>query len=260
MTWIYAFPSWLFALLVVGAACTLACLGLSITRRRILPNEQISHNDVSGPILSTIGALLAVMLSFMVVNVWQQFDTTAAVLQREAGAMADVYHLAAFLPQPERVRIQSDVDRYLTQVIELDWPAMQRGSRSLKAHDTLFRVLGSVAGTSPRTPGQSQVQASALTAVQTAIDARRQRFHDNETGVPAILWCTMLFMSAVTLVVSFFFRVQSVSAHYTMVIALAAAIAISFVLIAELDYPFRGDTSLSPHDFIHEHNRIHGID
>lgn len=259
MTWIYVFPFWLFTLLVAGTFCSLACLGLALTRRHLLRDERIPRNDVAGPLLSTIGALLAVMLSFMVVGVWQQFDTSAANVQREAGGIADVYHLAAFMPDPARRRIQADVDRYIYQVIALDWPAMQRGGRSREAYDTLYRILDSIATSDARTPNQTQVQSAAMQSIHTVIDARRRRFHDNGTGIPMILWYTMFFIALVTVFVGFSFRLDSVRAHYTMVIALAAVIAISFVLIAELDYPFRGDVSISPRDFTHEYNHIHGI-
>jgi len=259
VTWIYIFPLWLFAPLVALAFCSTACLGLALTRRHLQRDERIPRNDVAGPLLSTIGALLAVMLSFMVVGVWQEFDVSAANVQREAGAIADVYHLAAFMPGPPRHRIQADVDRYIHQVIALDWPAMQRGGRSREAYDTLYRILDSIVTTTARTPSQVQAQSAAMHSIQTVIDARRRRFHDNGAGIPAVLWDTMLFMAAVTVMVAFSFRLDGVRAHYTMIVALAAVIAISFVLIAELDYPFRGDMSISSRDFTHEYNHLHGI-
>ena len=200
------------------------------------------------------------MLSFMVVGVWQEFDTSSSNVQREAGRVADVYHLAAFLPDPARSRIQKDVNRYIREVIAFDWPAMQRGDRSRQAYDTLYRIQGSIATAVARTSSQAQVQSVALEAIQTVIDARRQRFHDNSTGIPMILWYTMFFMALVTVFIGFSFRLESVRAHYVMVIALSAVIATSFVLIAELDYPFRGDASISSRDFAHEYNRIHRID
>jgi hypothetical protein len=44
-----------------------------------------------------------------------------------------------------------------------------------------------------------------------------------------------------------------------MVIAETCVIAIIFTLIAELDYPFRGDIAVDPYSFIHVMNTLHGV-
>ncbi|NNM92929.1 MAG: hypothetical protein HKL92_06250, partial [Candidatus Eremiobacteraeota bacterium] len=92
MDWIYGIPTWLFALVAISIACTLAAFGLSIFERRV-SLASLTHNDVAGPIVTTIGTILAVILSFMVVTVWQEFDQAAATVQNEAAALGDLYHL-----------------------------------------------------------------------------------------------------------------------------------------------------------------------
>ena len=87
MTWIYSLPAWLFMSAAVIGACALACGLLAFMRKRMTRNEQIAHNDVAGPILTTIGTVLAVMMSFMVVGVWQEYDNAAQTAQREASAL-----------------------------------------------------------------------------------------------------------------------------------------------------------------------------
>jgi hypothetical protein len=51
----------------------------------------------------------------------------------------------------------------------------------------------------------------------------------------------MFFIAIVTIGSSYFFRVRSLAAHVLMTVALAAVIGAIFVMIAELDLPFRGD-------------------
>jgi hypothetical protein len=43
-----------------------------------------------------------------------------------------------------------------------------------------------------------------------------------------------------------------------MVVALTAVIALTFALIAELDYPFRGDIAVDPYAFVHVIEALHG--
>lgn len=106
------------------------------TRRRI-SNDQITYNDFVGPVL-------AVMMSFMVVAVYQQFDASAAVVDRESGAASDLHHIADLLPQPTRGKLKVAVDRYVAVVIAKDFPAMRHGGSSMEAFDDssqLFEIV-----------------------------------------------------------------------------------------------------------------------
>jgi hypothetical protein len=44
-----------------------------------------------------------------------------------------------------------------------------------------------------------------------------------------------------------------------MVLAETAVISLIFTLIAELDYPFRGDIGVDPFSFEHVMNAMHGV-
>ncbi|HEY8313523.1 MAG TPA: DUF4239 domain-containing protein [Candidatus Baltobacteraceae bacterium] len=260
MVWIYGLPSWVFGPLAVAALCVLAAAGLFYARRHVLRNDEITHNDVAGPILGTIGTLLAVMLSFMVVAVWQEYDASANTVEREASAASDLHHLADLLAQPTRNRLKAEVDRYMTVVIHDDFPAMQRGQSSSRARDASYRIYQIVAGFKPASPGQTQLQGEALDLAHVLTDARRQRLHDNRTGIPMILWATMFFLGALTVVFSYFFRIENVTAHFLMTLALTAVIGVMLVLIAELDYPFRGDTAIGPQAIVEAYARTHDRD
>ena len=240
-------------------ACLITTLLLPLFRRRISPNDQITHNDVAGPILTTIGTVLAVMMSFMVIDVWQEYDGAAQNVQAEASALSDLHHLADGFALPARVRIRGKVDKYIVEVLQIEWPLMAHGGESQAAHDTAYEILSEVAAIQPKTPGQSALQSAALDTAQRFLDARRQRIHDNRQGIPLVLWGIMMFIGTVTVLFAFYFRVDRPKAQAVMVVALAAVIAITFALIAELDYPFRGSIALTPSSFEHVYRTMHNI-
>jgi len=55
VTWIYAYPLWLFGPAMVIAAAVLAFLGLYIAYRFGSQRERFTHNDVAGPIVGIFG-------------------------------------------------------------------------------------------------------------------------------------------------------------------------------------------------------------
>lgn len=79
----------------------------------------------------------------------------------------------------------------------------------------------------------------------------------NRQGIPLVLWATMMVCGCITVLFSFYFRVEHAGAQYIMVVALTAVIAITFTLIAELDYPFRGDIAVEPFAFEHILTALH---
>ncbi|HZZ64933.1 MAG TPA: hypothetical protein VFE17_05520 [Candidatus Baltobacteraceae bacterium] len=258
VTWIYVLPTWLFMSAVVVIACGISVGLLAFVRGRITRNEQITHNDVAGPILATIGTVLAVMMSFMVVGVWQEFDQAAQDAQTEASAAADLHHIADGFPAGERADVQNTVDRYLVLVIHDEWPLMRRGLESQAAHDTAYEILHILTAYAPASIQQQALQSRAFDYAGAMLDARRNRILSNRQGIPIILWTTMLVLGGVTIIFSFYFRVDRPVSQYIMVLALALVISLTFSLIAELDYPFRGDIAVDPFAFQHVMENLHG--
>lgn len=243
----------------VLGACGLAAAMLTLMRTRISRNDLIAHNDVAGPILTIIGTVLAVMMSFMVIGVWQEYDNAAQNVQVEAGALSDIHHLADGLNQPDRHLLQARVDKYIDLVLHVEWPLMQRGAESQAAHDTAYAIFKQIVHLRPATPGQQALQSTALDMAMKFLDARRQRIHDNSQGIPFVLWAVMLFIGTVTVLFCFYFRVDRPKAQLVMVLAVTAVIAITFTLIAELDFPFRGDVAISTGSFEHVFKTVHNI-
>jgi hypothetical protein len=240
-------------------ACVFAVAGLALTRSRLTRNEQITHNDVAGPILATIGTILAVLMSFMVLGVWEEFDGAAQDVQTEAGALSDLHHLADAFPNPLRNQLKAKVDTYIQLVINVEWPEMRTGGESQHAHDIADSIEILVASFKPATATQNTLQASALALSQKMLDARRQRIHDNEESIPAILWAVMLFIGFATIVFAYYFRVDRPHAQFAMVIALTCVISLTFTVMAELDLPFRGDVAVTPDSFQRAYNTLHNI-
>ncbi len=259
MTWVYALPAWILMPVTVILACSLTAVGLYWTRNRLTRNDLITHNDVASAILQMLGTVLAVMMSFMVVGVWQQYDAAGQNTQVEASALSDLYHLADALPQPIRSQIQTNVSGYITLVLQDEWPLLARGSESWRAYQAAYRIQNLITEFRPPDQQASLVQSEAITYTSQFLDSRRQRIRDNATGIPNILWATMLVVGAVTIFFSFYFKVQQPVAQHIMVAALTTVITLIFVLIAELDYPFRGDIAIHPDAYLHVYNTLHHI-
>jgi uncharacterized membrane protein YgaE (UPF0421/DUF939 family) len=128
----------LYLILTVFVPVLVAVVGLVVVQRLVPPVRREAHNDVAGFIYAVLGVAYAVLLAFMLIAVWQDYNAAQTNVESEAHELAGVYFLASQLPEPERTRIQDLARTYARVVVEEEWPMMERGQTSPRA-DSLVR-------------------------------------------------------------------------------------------------------------------------
>ena len=84
-------------LLGIAAGCVaLALCGMVVVRRNVEVSELEAHHDVAGFILAVVGVVYAVLLAFIVIIVWEQYDT-AEEADTEASLVLALYRDASAL-------------------------------------------------------------------------------------------------------------------------------------------------------------------
>ena len=96
----------------------LAVLGLLVVQRLVPSDRREEHNDVAGFIYAVLGVAYAVLLAFVVIAVWQDYETAQINAESEAHELAGVYFLSSRLPEPQRTRIQDLARTYARVVVE----------------------------------------------------------------------------------------------------------------------------------------------
>jgi hypothetical protein len=250
MTVVYAVPTWVCFMIVAGGMAAVAVALHIAIRARFRSYDFIRHNDVAGFLITVVASLYAVVLGFITVVVWQQYNDSGERNQQEIGAVATAYELARVLPSDLQVTVRDDLRRYVSDVIEHEFPAMHDGGSSLAARDDILRAQGRVAAFEPPGRGLNVVQAELLSHINTVIDRRRSRLDDNDSGIGPLLWTTLVVGAACVIAFSFLFGMENFRVQLAMTALITVVIGTMFVLIMELDYPFRGDSGISVDDWI----------
>jgi hypothetical protein len=219
--------------------------------RRAFQVHHLQHNDACGAIATVVGAILAVLLSVMLVTDWQEYDQAAQTAADEASAAQDLYNASQMLPNPAREQLQRQVKEYTAEVVHVEWPLMRTGGESPSLDALLGKITGSVISFDPRNPTESALQSQALALASSIAASRQIRLFDNQQGIPMILWACIALLAVVTLMLCSVFSVRNVSMHVVMSASVGAVVAMLVVLIAEFDYPFRGDIQLPPTAWAH---------
>jgi hypothetical protein len=253
MTWVYSIPIWLVCILFIGGMSVIASAGLLLARSERTVRLRQASNDFAGPIMATLGTILAVMLSFIVAGVWQTYDQSANIVQTESDEISNLYHEVSVFPQPLRNQTHAAIQRYVDIVVDREWPLMRTGGFSVNAHRAALHIVTLIESYNPQTMGQQTAQADALGHAHAMMDARGNRLFQNQQSIPPLLWAMMFFVAIMTLGSAYFFYVPDVRAHLVMTAAVGAVIGAIFCVIAELDLPFRGDLQIPSTAFYHDY-------
>jgi hypothetical protein len=246
MNALYAVPSWLLLFVAIVVAGGLAAAGQLAVRRTCPRVDFADFNTVSGIVLGVVGALFAVTVAFIIAIVWQEFDATSQRSAHEVGAAMDLWHLSRGLGEPAGGRLRRDLVRYADILVNEEWPKMRNGESSENAEALLTRTYESVARYRPANAGESNAQAMALQYLGTLHDARHQRLDDNTSAIASFDWSVLLIGAVVVIGLCYLVGMSSFRTQLVMTATVGAMIAAMFVLIFELDQPYRGDVSVAP--------------
>ncbi len=239
-------PSVLLGILLVGVAVGAALAGVWLVRRRTDIESLRSHNDVAGFIIAVVGVIYGVLLAFVVIVVWERFDEAIGVADREADLVLALYRDAAAFPD-QTAELRTRIRGYASSVVEQEWPTMASSQgddeETDAAMESLFAAYRSVQLSSPQ---QDPFRDASIQRLDDIAEARRARILASSSRLPGPMWVLVLAGGAITVAFTYFFAVSNARAHFLMVGAVAAMIALTLFLILSLGFPFSGDVAVGP--------------
>jgi hypothetical protein len=238
-------PIWLVILGVV-AALELYSVGLMLlSRKKLGPDRLKPNNEVAGFKFSVIGVLYAVLLAFVVIAVWQNYNNTEIAVRNEAKAVGDLTQLSYALPEPEGSAIRTSLADYANEVRQSEWATMATGLPSKTTGDALAHLTQAIFDLHAdqiRDLALFQQSLHLLAAIQ---DNRNERLDSANGSVPPILWFVLIAGAIITLGYPAFFGTTNLVAQILMTATLAALVALTLLLALLLDFPFTGQVSVS---------------
>jgi protein-S-isoprenylcysteine O-methyltransferase Ste14 len=227
----------------------MAVVGLLLVQRLVPPERREEHNDVAGFIYAVLGVAYAVVLAFMLIAVWQDYNTAQTNVESEANELAGVYFLASRLPESERTHVQDLARMYARVVVEQEWPMMEQGQTSPRADSLLRQLRFELLEFDPHTRGEQVLYERGLTDLHNAVDARSSRLLQVREGIPNLLWVVLVVGGVITVSFTYLFGLKSNVAHALIVAALTLLICAILFTIGEFDYPFSGVVEIRPEAF-----------
>jgi Protein of unknown function (DUF4239) len=235
-----------FGVFLICVSVALAVGGLILVQRSVPIATRSKHNDVAGFIYAVLGVVYAVLLGLMVVAVWEEWNQAAHTADDEASALAEVFWMAARLPESRGHHTQELARSYAREVIDNEWTLMEQEKSSPKAWDLLDDLRASLQTFDPTTPEEQVVYEQGFERMRDLADARRDRLLEANQGLPAILWVVLVTGGIVVVSFTYLFGLDSTMIHLLMVASLALVISLVLFTVAALNFPFKGDITVHP--------------
>jgi Protein of unknown function (DUF4239) len=224
-------------ILVLAMAASLA---FTLVMNRLWPvARRYAESDLVGWQLSVLGITYAVTLGFMLYTEWGEFKAAELNVELEANALRDIYRLAQGLPH-DRAVIEQLTVAYATDVVERDWPEMDRGATPEESHEVNERLWKALLSAEIEKPMEIAAHDHALSELSLLTQHRRARLLENEHELPGIFWYVLLVGGILTIASVSIFGSRQPRIHLMQVLSLTLLITLVMLMIADLDKPFQG--------------------
>ena len=211
---------------------------------RTLNHEEVK--DTASNLFRFAGVLVSLFLSLTFADVVIDLNAIENTIDREAWALADIYHDLQHFGVEEARSIQVLVRNYTQAVIEDDWPALEDDRVSERTYGLLLQIQEAVLNLKTTNVPQETLRSLMIEDVDLISDYRLSRKHKTMKQPPFFM-IVVLFGFLVTMVCFGLYRPVPILVVLISLHALLVGMSISLIL--SLSDPFVGILGIDPVPF-----------
>lgn len=204
---------------------------------------------IGGIIYGGLMAVYSILLAFVVVVVWQQYQTTGDRIEVEASKVFNVYRASYAFPDEVGRRVRLAVVDYVSSVCDEEWPALEHDSISKATQRKYNHMWEVVYDIRPQAISEQTWYASMVQSINQFGEARILRISDVDSSIPLIMWQMLIVGAVVIILFAILFSSDNNYTHLLKIIMFTTVIVFSLALVYMLDHPFRGPLKVEPTAF-----------
>lgn len=206
--------------------------------------------SIGGIIYGGIVAVYSILLAFVVVIVWEQYQNTGDRIQLEASKVFNLYRASyAFPDSTTGKHIRSTVVDYVSSVVTDEFPAMEHDTTSVLTQKRYNKVWEMVYTIHPVTDNEKTWYASMVESVNQFGEARIIRISDLDSSIPPLMWKILLAGGLIIILFAMLFESDNDWMHFLKVILFSIVIVFNLLLVYLLDHPYKGMLRIEPSAF-----------
>lgn len=234
------------ALLLIVVFVCMALLGQVLVNRFVKREVLEVHHSAGEAMMGVVGTLFSVLLGFMVASAMDKYNDARMHDELEASNVASVFRVARGLSDIDRPRIRQLCREYVDDVINSEWPKMEKGVKINHGWETYQKLWEAVVASVPENDRQSNLQQGLIASMQSLGEHRRARILLAQTGLQPSLWLIVGFGAVITVLLSYVFASQFPKVQGFMTTLVATALALNIWLLSAYSHPYTGELRIRP--------------
>jgi hypothetical protein len=204
---------------------------------------QKQGNEVAGIMFGGISLIYSLVLAFVIVAVWGNYDDLNNTIENETDKINNIMAHTATLPDSLKKPLSTALYNYCNQIVKEEWRMKKETEDDQPSAIPNLRMM------LLRFHPTGKVQEGIFTVVDNDLsaisDLRRSRLSHNRSQVPAMVWLILKIGSVMLVVFSYFFIVPSQLLKRIYLFFLTSFIGMCMFLLYTLDHPFDGSSAIS---------------
>lgn len=239
----------LFWVIIVVGGVTISVLGTVLARRFFNYSNLSKHHDFVNSMLSVVATLFAILLGFLVAQALTNYEDTRSKVGDEANRLGDIYRLSSALPDEDRIALRKYCRDYCKDVMESEWPQMEKHSISPTLNDTIENMWQIILSFEPDGDRQNNIQQSLIVAAEQMLEDRRSRLTAMLTGLSPLLSIVVIGGCTIMVIFTYFFFVESAVLQCVMTGLVSLCLIGNLMLLNIYSNPFIGLLKINPTAF-----------
>lgn len=231
----------LTAVLLSGAAW----VGVLLRKRR-RSDDELRENEY-GVVVGATLTLLGLLIGFSFSMAISRYDQRKDYEEEEANAIGTEYQRADLLPDPARAAVQGQLVRYLDLRIQryevhASHDVTELAAETTRMQDQMWKTVRDVTVTM-----RDPVSATVVTGMNDVINRQGYTQAARWKRIPLPAWGLMILIALFS---NFLIGYGEKKPHFYTLLIVPTAIAISFLLIADIDSPQGGLIRIAPQNLM----------
>ncbi|MBS0271824.1 MAG: DUF4239 domain-containing protein [Proteobacteria bacterium] len=184
------------------------------------------------------GIAFAILLGLIIVSAWTSYDQTDDYVRSEVNYLNDLYRLSNYFNDSEKAELQQNLKKYVSHVIEEEWPLLPQGKYSKLADTILFHNFD-ILYRHGITDKLDEFVHSEVNKIATHLtEKRRSRILNAHSSLTPIMWIILISCNLIAFFILALAAQGPITFHGLLQSLYALGIGLMLLLVIILDRPF----------------------
>ncbi len=243
-------PPYLLFICIVSFGAIIGGFGTFLFRKYVPVKILRSHNEVTGFLFLAIASFYALLLSFVVLVVWDQLNETRSNVSKEGSSAMGLYRDIKYYPDSiESKQLMIVYLDFVYNVVDEEFPNMEHMQLSRKTPEAFNKVFYKMEHLNPKNQFQVQLVGQMFNHLNELASFRGLRMTSMETEISPPMWLPMVLGALITIFCAMLLDIEHRRIHILINGLLGIFIGMFFFIIILLDHPYAGNGGIKPKSY-----------